>query len=411
MHPVHNNERIVLMDALRGIAILGIFIANLGAGFAFYDATAAKTGPFFHRLDQPFLFWQHVFIEGKFYSIFSFLFGWGFALQLMRSEQKGILPATFMRRRLFFMLLLGGVHLLFIWVGDIVAFYALVGWVLLWIRNWSDRRLLYTALLCLLLPLPLYFLKMKLPVLAAPAYLLFQAGGRIDQLTGVGSFEQFQAMLKNGGYLQLLYSNLSGAFYRYADLLFQDRFFKVLGMFCLGYLLGRNNRYRTVLINRRLLGIVALAGLLIGLPANYLLAGAMESGGYYELKPGGLYRTVWYTLGVAPLALAYMELFFLLAQHRMGKRLIALLQPPGKMAFTNYITHSVVGAVVFYGVGWGMMDEVGPVVYTAFAVLVFALQVILSTVWLQFFRFGPVEWLWRSATYRSWQPFRRQRGS
>lgn len=80
--PVQATERINLMDALRGFAILGIFIANLGVGFAFYEYSPANAGPYFHPWDHTFQFWEHVFIEGKFYSIFSLLFGWGMALQL-----------------------------------------------------------------------------------------------------------------------------------------------------------------------------------------------------------------------------------------------------------------------------------------------------------------------------------------
>ena len=105
--PVRTGERINIMDALRGIAILGIFIANLGAGFSFYDSSLNNVGPYFHKLDHTFRFWEHVFIEGKFYSIFSLLFGWGMALQLKRSEINGLSPVIFMRGGLGF-LFLGG---------------------------------------------------------------------------------------------------------------------------------------------------------------------------------------------------------------------------------------------------------------------------------------------------------------
>jgi len=134
--PVQSAERIHLIDALRGIAILGIFIANLPVGFSFYDASLPNTGPWFHPWDQKAVFIEHMLIEGKFYSIFSLLFGWGLAIQLKRSELKGLTPVSFVRRRLLFMFLLGLAHLLLLWTGDIVAFYALVGFVFLWIRKW-----------------------------------------------------------------------------------------------------------------------------------------------------------------------------------------------------------------------------------------------------------------------------------
>ncbi len=120
----------------------------------------------------------------------------------------------------------------------------------------------------------------------------------------------------------------------------------------------------------------------------------------------GFYRTVVYATGVAPLAMAFMSLFFLAALTKPGLAIIKLLQPAGKMAFTNYILHSVIGTIVFFGTGFGMLREVGPVYYTIFAWIVFIAQVIISTYWLRYFQFGPIEWLWRSATYGKWQSFR-----
>ncbi|MBX9783623.1 MAG: DUF418 domain-containing protein [Chitinophagaceae bacterium] len=409
-HPVHNNERIIIMDALRGIAILGIFIANLGAGFSFYNESAPNSGPFFHSLDRPFLFLEQMLIEGKFYSIFSFLFGWGFAIQIARSEVKGISPASFMKRRLTFMFLLGLAHLLLLWSGDIVAFYALVGFVLLWIRNWKDKKLFITAIICLLLPAVLYFLKMKFPSLLAVAGIFFKTGEAIEKsISGVSGFEEFAHKLKTGNYLFQLKTLLSGVFYRYGDLIFQDRFFKVLGMFIIGYLLGRDGRYKTILINKPLLLKVAVIGLAIGLPANYVMATYIGKYGYYQMNMDGIIQTLAYTAGVSTLALAYIALFFLLALTKPGMQVIKFLQPPGKMAVSNYIMHSLIGSIVFYGMGFGMMGEVGPFYYTILAWIVFAAQIVLSTIWLRYFNYGPVEWLWRSATYKKWQPLRKNK--
>jgi uncharacterized protein len=406
--PVQVNERISIMDSLRGIAILGIFIANLGSGFSFYDASLNNSGPFFHSLDKTFQFWQHVFIEGKFYSIFSLLFGWGMAIQLKRSEVKGLTPVKFMRRRLGFMFLLGLAHLLLLWTGDIVAFYALVGFVFLWVRKWNDRKLFITAVVMLCLPVLIYFLRMKWNVLAAPAGIMYMTGEKVDSvLTGFKSFDEFLINLKTGNYFFQLKSLVAGVFYRFGDLLFQSRALKVLGMFTLGYLLGRNDRYKQLIANSKLLWMIAVVGLLIGLPANYQLSKLMETGLYYQLKIEGFYQSIAYALGVGPLALAYVALFFLFAQTAFGKKVTAVLQPVGKMAFTNYITHSIIGTLVFYGAGLGLVREVGPVYYTLLAFLVFIGQIILSTLWLKYFNYGPIEWLWRSATYKKWQPLKK----
>ena len=402
--PVQSAERIHLIDALRGIAILGIFIANLPVGFSFYDASLPNTGPWFNPWDKQTVFIEHLLIEGKFYSIFSLLFGWGLAIQLKRSELKGLTPVSFVRRRLLFMFLLGLAHLLLLWTGDIVAFYALVGFVFLWIRKWNDRKLFITAIILLLSPILLYYLKMKFEWMMAPAGILYQTGEKIDiHVAGIGGFEEFVKKLKYGNYFDHLQTLLSGVFYRFGDLVFQSRIPKVLGMFILGYLLGKDDRYKQLITNTKLLWSIAIGGLILGLPCNYMLARYMEEGKYYNLGMEGLYQTIIYAFGVAPLALAYAALFFLAARTSFGKKCVAILQPVGKMAFSNYILHSLVGCFVFYGFGFAMLHEVGPVYTTIFAFLVFIGQIIFSTIWLKYFNYGPVEWLWRSGTYGKWQ--------
>ncbi len=409
-NPVHSNDRVWLMDSLRGFAILGIFIANLSSGFSFYNPTEPHSGALFHRFDNSLLFWQHLFIEGKFYSIFSLLFGWGIALQLQRLESKVAKPASLLRRRLFIMLLLGLAHLILIWIGDIVALYAMVGFILIAIRNWKTKTLFILAISLILSPILLYYLKMTWPVLNAPAGILFQTGGRIDELlSGTKGGKGFKEVVQHGTYIEQVKLHIAGFFFRYGDLFFQSRIVKVLGVFILGFLLGRNKRYLYFLERKQLLVWIAVLGFTIGFPANYLLAGYMEnSDAYYDLKIEGWYQTIAYAFGVVPFALAYTATFFLLSRTKRGAAVLSVLRPVGKMAFTNYITHSVIGTILFTGVGFGMMGQVGPVICLLLALIVFALQIILSTVWLAYFEFGPIEWLWRSATYGKRQAVKRK---
>lgn len=171
--PVKPGERETFMDVLRGFAILGIFIANLNA-FSWFDMVKSGTdGPFLvPAYDNKMLFLHHLFIEGKFYSIFSFLFGWGIALQLNKSTIAGVPAFSFVRRRLFVMLLLGAIHLM-LWPGDIVFFYALLGFILLPLSKLSNKTLIITGCSFLLLPIALYALKMNFPVLRFPTQFLY----------------------------------------------------------------------------------------------------------------------------------------------------------------------------------------------------------------------------------------------
>jgi uncharacterized protein len=411
MAPVTGSLRIREMDALRGFAILGIFIANLGSGFSFYDPSGPNQGPLFSSFDHTMTFLHHMLIEGKFYSIFSFLFGWGIAIQLGRSGDKGLQPARFVRRRLLFMFLLGLAHIILLWPGDIVAFYSLVGFILLWMRNLKERTLFITAIILILSPILLYALKMKWPsIFMAPSGILWQTGQNVGtRLTGITSEQEFIEYNRHLSYFKLVRINMAGFFFRFADLFFQSRISKVLGMFLIGYLAARSGRYKNIMTNKKILLMVVIIGLVVALPANYILANYMEhdNGAYYQLKMMGWYRTVAYAFGVAPLACVYIALFFLAYNSRPGKKILALLQPVGRTAFSNYILQSIIGTFVFTGLGLGMMGKVGPTFFTLFALLVFMMQMILSRIWLRYFQFGPVEWLWRSGTYGKWQPFRK----
>ncbi|MFZ9388584.1 MAG: DUF418 domain-containing protein, partial [Chitinophagaceae bacterium] len=181
---------------------------------------------------------------------------------------------------------------------------------------------------------------------------------------------------------------------------------KVLGMFLIGYALGRSGFYRDILKHKKIVYWVIGIGLLVGLPANFYLARYMTyyNQDYFTLKTKGLHQTIFYAIGVAPLAMAYVGILMLSFQSTIGKKLLSWIAPAGRMAFSNYIGQSLIGNFVFLGAGLGYMGQVGPVYFTLFGILIFLLQVVFSTIWLRYFNYGPIEWVWRSATYKKWQP-------
>ena len=405
--PIKTHEREIFMDALRGFAILGIFIANLG--FLSHYQGSDKAGAWlFPGSDDTMSFFHHWLIEGKFYSIFSLLFGWGIALQVKRGLDKGVDALPTVKRRLCIMLLLGAIHLL-IWIGDIVFFYALLGFILLPFRKFSNKTLLITAVILILSPIVLYWLKMTFPVLNYPAELLNQTGDQLgEKLNGIKSQATYIDFMQHGSWFDHLKNNISGFFYRYGYLIFVSRIPKVLGMFLIGYVIGRSDFYKNLVQNKKVVYWIIGLGLLIGLPANYQLAYYMSNfeDDYFGLKINGWYETIAYALGVVPLALSYVGLLMLSFQTTIGNKILLLISPVGKMAFSNYLMHSLIGNFVFLGAGLGYMGQVGPVYLTLFAILVFVFQIILSTIWLTYFQYGPIEWVWRSLTYNKRQPFR-----
>ena len=307
------------------------------------------------------------------------------------------------------MLLLGAIHLL-IWTGDIVFFYALLGFLLLPCRKFSNKTLLVTGITLIVLPILLYAAKSQWHWLNAPSDLLFSTGQKLDlKLTGITSEAEYFEYAKHANWWDILKGNISGFFFRYQYLLFTSRIPKVLGMFLIGYALGRSDFYKNIAQNKKIIYWIIGLGLLIGLPANFYLARYMTyfSNDYWSMKIKGLYQTIFYALGVVPLAMAYVGIFMLSFQSNAGKKLMSVLTPVGKMAFSNYFLQSLVGNFVFLGPGLGLTGTIGPFYYTFFGIGFFIIQIIISTIWLKYFNYGPLEWLWRSATYKKWQPMRK----
>ena len=235
--PIDSTERSALLDSLRGWALFGILAANMVAfiGFSFLDdaARAATIGSAFDDLAELLIEWL---IVGKFYSIFSLLFGIGFAIQLGRLERRGEGVPRYLRR-LAVLFVIGMAHLMLFWIGDIVALYALMGAVLLLFRRQPDRTLISWAVVLWLVPVAwsalIHFGGVNV---AAP---IFDAGLRTLAAAGidvsVGPFEYY----RDTGFIQALEQRPGEALIRLSDLVYQMRFTKVLGMFLIGLWIGR----------------------------------------------------------------------------------------------------------------------------------------------------------------------------
>src|SRR5215218_2280973 len=153
--PISSRERIEILDVLRGVAVGGILIGNMQwfSGYGLMPEALAAQAPLADRITY---FLVHFFIEGKFYSIFSFLFGFGFALQIGRAEERGDTEARVFKRRLLWLLAIGAVHAIFLWPGDILSVYAVIGFLLVLFRKKSDRSLLKWTVALMLVPIVSY---------------------------------------------------------------------------------------------------------------------------------------------------------------------------------------------------------------------------------------------------------------
>lgn len=391
-------SRLPLLDVLRGFALFGIFLINLGSftGFIFMtpaDMAATSTA----AIDKPFALVILWLAYGKFYTLFSLLFGVGFALQLARTPEGDAHVVGRFRRRLLVLLGIGVLHSL-VWEGDILAFYALVGFLLVPLRRLSQRALLATAAMLVAMPVVQHAIVLASNGALDPGAPLLQAGRRHLESLGLSADTQPFPYLKYAGWADYLRFQTSGFWFRYADLLTTGRPYKVLAMFVLGLWVGRSGLLRDLRAWTPVFRRVRTVGFLVGLPAALAQVLLLVSGAPPHSMPG-LVESVAYALGVAPLALAYAAQVALLWQSPSWNARLVRLMPVGRMALTMYLTQTLIGVGLCYGVGLGLMGEVGPALWIPIALAVVASQALVAWRWLGRYRQGPVEGLWRRLVY------------
>jgi uncharacterized protein len=412
--PVLESERLVLLDVLRGFALGGVFVSNVFTWFtgrAFLSRAQAQAAleaaPWWDVLALQGI---PALVTGRFITLFSFLFGLGFSVQLLRAEARGASIVPLYARRLCVLFLIGAVHLLGVWYGDILTTYAPVGLLLLLFRGRSDKELLLWATLFILV----------LPVGVA-AGMRWLSGPEPEEGTEAARVVKEQAaanrVQRMDTFLHGTYPDVVRTHARFFFGEFVGRMPPMLcvlfGRFLLGFLAGRRRLFHDVSRHlpffRSLLRWSLVVGVLstgITLWAQYLIRQKlMDSQGpsQYYLRPVR-------QLAELGLAAFYASGVVLLFQREAWQRRLRRLAPVGRMALTNYLCQSVLGLLMYYGFGLGLMGRVGPAASIALTLAVFAVQVAFSHAWLARFRFGPAEWVWRSLTYGKAQPFRQDKG-
>lgn len=392
-----------VLDVLRGFALIGILIANvlMFSGIFFVAMLGeAQQGPF----DVYVFYLQEWLVHGKFYSIFSLLFGIGFYIFLSRAEQRGSSPGRLFVRRLTILLAIGLVHALLLWAGDILTLYAMLGFLLLLFYRCSSRTLLIWVIALLASRVVIYALMwwsgMHHP-LAPPPEGTAQEGGFNPIVAMVTGFQ--------GNYPEVLTANFIQLYGRWVDLIVSLRLPAVLALFVLGLWIGRQGIAGNLGGHATLLRRTSIWGLGLGLPLNAVWAWLFnDSTPDLPGSPLAMIETLVQAIGVPLLALGYAASIALLLMR--GNAWLLWLAPMGRMALTNYLLQSVACMFIFYGFGLGLYGQVGTAKATLVVLPVLLAQVLWSRWWLQHFRFGPVEWLWRRLTYGVPVPFRRSNG-
>jgi uncharacterized protein len=408
--PVAAGERIATLDVLRGFALLGILLVNMEFFSQPVYTQAFNAGIFTGPLDRAAAWLVAWLAEGKFYSLFSFLFGYGLTIQMGRAAARGASFGPLYLRRLFVLLLIGLAHAFLIWVGDILVLYATVGVLLLLFVGRRPKTILIWAAILLLVPA---LFSLASAGLLAVARLMPEVAAEIDRgvaMTEAGYREaaaRATGVYREGGFAAITAQRARDLRFLYGFSIFVVP--GILAMFLLGLYAGKRELFQRVAEHlpfwRRVLGW----GLGFGLVANLAYATLSESAGRATASPAVLVGTALQVLGAPALCLGYVAALTLLLRRAAWRARLAPLAAVGRLALSNYLLQSLVCTTIFYGYGLGLFGRVGPAPGLLLAVAIYLLQLPLSVWWLRRFRFGPAEWLWRSLTYGRRQPLRATR--
>lgn len=431
LQPIQAAERVEILDVLRGFAILGILFVNIQS-FSFPERFGQFQEEFFPGLADQIVQWVVAFVvEAKFYSMFSFLFGVGVAIQAARAAEKGRKFWPLYCRRLLVLLAIGLFHDIFLWNGRILLAYSVLGFLLLPFVKRKPKTLLIWALVLILLPLAvapvMYTVVMSSRASAqeTPAELRATPEDRDDAAertdpegSAAAEPREERERLRREQFEEELNRFRSGSYreqvlFRVKMLALAARSIAMFGFYMVGLFLLGMWVWKTDLIRRaegylpRIRGIfwwglgLGVAGNIVNVLVRELASGPPSLGLVMAAAAG-------FFVGNPALAFCYLAALVLLARRPYWRRVLAVFVPPGRTALSNYLFQAVVCTTLFYSYGLALYARTGPLVNLAIIASLYVAQIMLSAWWLRHFRFGPAEWVWRTLTYGKLQPMRKR---
>ena len=430
--PVEQKERIHVLDSLRGIAILGILMMNI-PGFAIPQVLFGDLNLMHEAGTLNFTAWYFIefFLEGSQRAIFSMLFGAGVLLFISRAEKRvgGLWPADYFLRRQLWLLLFGLFNsFILLWFWDILIDYACCGIIVFAFRRLAPRALIIGGVVCLLLMTAREnydYYKQKQMVAKGEAIAAIDTTVHMltprekKMLNDMTSFrenstpekkrEKYEEQLESGRgtYAEIyedhserrMYGLINYFFFGLWDVL--SFMFFGMAFYKSGFLLGKAPASKYI--------ILCLTTLGLGLLISYFRIQFVIDNNYNNFQYTKKVPFQFYELSRTLRSIGIFALIMVLYKSGLFKWFFSLMRPVGQMAFTNYLMQSFMVGFFFYGVGYGMYGKLQRYEMYYIVAATWAVQIIYSHIWLQYFRFGPLEWCWRSLTYWKLQPLRKGR--
>jgi uncharacterized protein len=394
--PVRPTERIITLDIIRGFALLGIFVMNMPYMSGSFHAGADGAVLWPAWWDQAAERIRDVLFDGKFNSMFSFLFAIGFTIQLGRLEERqpGSFVAIYLRRVLL-LFAFGLIHTCLIWAGDVLHIYALFGLLLLLIRGWADRTIVGVIGMCLLYP-----------GFVSALRLLTRSSEDVERLVATEQLHEASnnTAFGSGTFLDAARESTHETILFYTDpgaLPFTLWFYVMIAAtMMLGLLAGRHQWIQRAPEHLPLVRRVQWWSLAAGIGCGIIVAIGNVITVPFAPSPLKIVTSTCYAIARMSLMLFYVATIVRLAANERWRRSLQPMAAAGRMPLTNYLMQSVIGTFIFYGWGLGFWGQVGYAAQLglAFAIFFF-IQVPLSVWWFRHFSYGPMEYLWRLLTY------------
>ncbi|NME07330.1 DUF418 domain-containing protein [Psychrobacillus sp. BL-248-WT-3] len=380
--PTQEKERIISIDVMRGFALLGIFVVNM----LFFHGPYIYVNPYdWYQTpsDQETYKWIDIFVQGSVYPLFAMLFGYGLAMQFMKSEAKGTSFSRLAVRRLLILLGIGCIHAFLIWSGDILITYALAGLCLIVLMKLKPLWLIIIAAVLYLIPNGL---------LTGLVYLMTKVAPEESVLyTAIQKVEESAVAYSQGSWFDVFGQRLADWFYM------QGYGLNVVLILCtiLPLLMIGSAAAKLRLIERaRELKLFWIITVIVTMAAGTAIKWLPFN------KGDDLFTmTVQDTFGGPLQAIAYGGFLALICTIPIVGKLLSPIAKAGRMSMTIYLMQSILATTIFYGYGFGLYGKVDIATGTWMAIGIYVIQIIFAEIWFTKFKQGPVELLWRKLTY------------
>jgi len=463
LQPLDKNKRVDALDILRGLALVGILLMNI----EWFNRAIISLGGHDTTLtgfDHAVGWLIRCFVEGKFYKLFALIFGMGFAVMLLRAKELGRPFAAWFSRRMFVLWLIGLAHMIFLWGGDILHDYALAGFILLaWVsKKKSDNPRSYLKLALIWLMVPIFLTSLggmifgtvfndakyqqmwqnQLDVYTAVELQLaddietlplinsidennedaFEETTSIDLTEDEIKAQKVADIIAQRKEMQADITEEDTAFtqgsywqateYRIGFTGFMMMFSPIMSLvvlvpiFILGFWLVITEKITKHQQHQTFFKTLARVGLAVGIPLNIasILIVQHPAAGISGILQG--VGQILFYIAQYLLSAGYLGLVVCALNKQKWQKFFSAFSPMGQMALTNYLMHSVILTSIFYGYAGGQYGEISRAPQMLIVIAIIVAQIIFSKWWLNRYRFGPMEWVWRSLTYNKMQPLK-----